>query len=255
MQMAAFEALGIDDEWAYGAIELTHAEFPRRIPELAGGGYVGVNVTVPHKQAALAIADHASGVAREIGAANTLSFGEGEISAENTDAPGLLAALPESPSGARALVLGAGGAARAVVWALRSAGAEVEIWNRTESRASELADRFGATALTGDEVDAGAYDVLVNATSVGLDPPLPPNGGDPSLKPLPVHADALRERQVVVDLVYASGGTDLTLAARSRGASVVDGLEVLVHQGAESFRIWTGLEPPIEQMRKAAKST
>jgi shikimate dehydrogenase len=254
MQMAAFEALGLADEWAYGAIELGPEEFPRRVPELAGAGYVGVNVTVPHKQAALAIADDASATAREIGAANTLTFSEGEISAENTDAPGLLASLPESPDGARALVLGAGGAARAVVWALRDAGADVAIWNRTEARATELAERFGASALAGDEVDAGAYDMVVNATSVGLDPPTTPNGGLPSLKPLPIRADALRERQVVVDLVYASGETDLVRAGTERGAAVVDGLEVLVHQGAESFRIWTGLEPPIETMRKAAKN-
>jgi shikimate dehydrogenase len=254
MQMAAFEALGIDDEWSYGAIEMSPQEFPRRIAELPDAGYVGVNVTVPHKQAALAICDDASEVAREIGAANTLSFRDGRIHADNTDAAGLLASLPGSPGGKRALVLGAGGAARAVVWALLDAGSEVEIWNRTAERAEQLASRFGAGVVAEIEHSVDGYDLVVNATSVGMDRPTTTKRGGESLKPLPIDADDLHERQVVVDLVYASGETDLARAARSRGATVVDGLEVLVHQGAESFRIWTGLAPPLEAMRKAAKS-
>lgn len=254
MHSAAFEALGIDDDWSYGAIELSPEEFGRRVPELERDGYVGANVTVPHKQAALAIADDASEVAREIGAANTLSFRDGRIHADNTDAPGLIASLPEPPSGRRALVLGAGGSARAVVWALRDAGAEVEIWNRTAVRAEELALRFGARAVAAGDLETGAYDVVVNATSVGMEPATTSNRVDPSLKPLPIDADGLRASQVVVDLVYASGETELARAARGRGATVVDGLEVLVHQGAESFRIWTGLAPPLEAMRQAAKS-
>src|SRR5215210_3422670 len=118
MHTAAFEALGIADEWSYEAIEVAPEEFVERTEALADAGYVGANVTVPHKRAALELAARASRTAREIGAANTLSF-TGEITADNTDAAGLLAALPGSPAGMRALVLGAGGAARAVVWALR----------------------------------------------------------------------------------------------------------------------------------------
>jgi shikimate dehydrogenase len=263
MHTAAFEALGIDDEWSYGAIEMSPEDFPRAAAALPADGYVGANVTVPHKQAALAISDEASDVAREIDAANTLSFRDGRIHADNTDAPGFLASLPESPRGSHALVLGAGGAARAVVWALVSEGAEVSVWNRTPGRAQELAADLGARALPSDErratsdasVDAAAYDLVVNATSVGMQRATADNQVAPSLKPLPIDADDLHERQVVVDLVYASGETDLAQAARSRGATVVDGLEVLVRQGAESFRIWTGLAPPLEAMRMAAKST
>jgi shikimate dehydrogenase len=255
MHGAAFEALGIEDEWSYGAIELAPEEFGRRVPELPADGYVGANVTVPHKRAALAISDEASDVARAIGAANTLSFREGRIHADNTDASGLLASLPEPPGGKRALVLGAGGAARAVVWAMRDGGAEVEIWNRTTERAEELALHFGATAVATAECETSAYDVVVNATSVGMDRSTTPDGGVAGLKPLPIDADGLRANQVVVELVYASGETELARAARERGATVVGGLEVLVHQGAESFRIWTGLAPPLEAMRNAAKST
>ena len=254
MHTAAFEALGIEDEWSYGAIELSPEEFGRRVPGLEDEGYAGVNVTVPHKQAALAISDDASEVAREIGAANTLTFGDGRIHAENTDAPGLLASLPEPPEGRRALVLGAGGAARAAVWALRDAGAEVDVWNRTAERGERLAADLGA-GVVADEGPFDAYDVVVNATSVGMTRSTTTDRGDPSLKPLPIDADDLHERQVVVDLVYASGETGLVRAAKSRGATVVDGLEVLVRQGAESFRIWTGLAPPLEAMREAAKSS
>jgi len=255
MHGAAFEALGIDGEWSYGAIELAPEEFGRRVPELEADGYVGANVTVPHKRAALAISDDASEVARAIGASNTLSFREGRIHGENTDAAGLLASLPEPPGGKRALVLGAGGAARAVVWGLKNGDAEVEIWNRTAERAEELALHFGARAVTAGECEVGAYDIVVNATSVGMDRSTTTDGGGAGLKPLPIAADGLRANQVVVDLVYASGETELARAARERGATVVGGLEVLVHQGAESFRIWTGLDPPLEAMREAAKST
>ena len=118
MHTAALAELGLADEWSYEAIEVAPEDFDERVRAMPGEGFVGANVTVPHKLAALAIADEASEAARAIGAANTLTFADGRIAAENTDATGLLDALPESPSGARALVLGAGGSARAVVWAL-----------------------------------------------------------------------------------------------------------------------------------------
>jgi shikimate dehydrogenase len=227
-----------------------------RTEALADAGYVGANVTVPHKRAALELAVRASEVAREIGAANTLSFA-GEITADNTDAAGLLAALPVPPGGLRALVLGAGGAARAVVWGLRREGADVTIWNRTAMRARRLASELGGEAT--DAVSTPDYDLIVNATSVGMDAPATPGRPTPfggaSLKPLPLDADGISDGQVVVDLVYGSGETQLVRASKARGAVVIDGLEVLVRQGAESFRIWTGLTPPLETMRRAVRSS
>ena len=158
----------------------------------------------------------------------------------------------------RALVLGAGGSGRACVWALTRAGAQVSIWNRTEAKAQALAAEFGATALSGQRTaDSTHFDLLINATTVGLtaanaDPKAgAQNAAD--LKALPIAADAIHEGQIVVDLVYGSAPTPLAAAAGSRGARVIDGLEVLVHQGAASLRIWTGLEPPLETMRKAAR--
>jgi shikimate dehydrogenase len=254
MHAAAFEALGIDDQWSYVAIEASPEEFAGRIGALAEEGYVGANVTVPHKRAALEIADRASPESREIGAANTLSFGPRGIAADNTDAAGLLAVLPALPGDMRALVLGAGGAARAAVWALAREGARVDIWNRTPARARDLATEFGATAVAQNDrkLATGDYDLIVNATSIGMHSATAESGGG-DLKTLPIDADELLDRQVVADLAYGPGETELARTARKRGAVVVDGLEVLVHQGAESFRIWTGLTPPIEAMRRAVR--
>ena len=250
MHNAALAELGLAGDWSYEAIDVAPEGFADLTATLPGDGFAGVNVTVPHKLAALAVADEASDAARAIGAANTLSFGDAGVSAENTDAVGIMAAIGESPAGRRTLVLGAGGSARAAVWALREAGAEVAVWNRTASRAEALAAELGVgwAAAPG----TGEFDVLVNATTLGLAqaterPPVPDD-----LKALPVDADAIHERQVVVDLVYGAHETALASCARERGARVIDGLEVLVHQGAASLRIWTGREPPIETMRRAA---
>jgi shikimate dehydrogenase len=240
---AAFAALGIEAEWRFEALDVEPERFAETVASMPADGFVGASVTVPHKLEALRIAATASDAAREIGAANTLSFDDGEVRADNTDAEGLLGSLPSSPRGRRALVLGAGGAARAVVWALAGAGARPGVWNRTAERARLLADTFGVDLIPG-EPDASAFDLIVNATSVGL--------GDGSMTGLPLEAGSFRPDQTVVDLVYGNAQTELITAARGAGATTVNGLEVLVRQGAASFRIWTGLEPPIEAMRAAA---
>ena len=261
MHAAAFEALGIADEWSYEAIDVGAEEFEPRVRELSAQGFAGANVTVPHKLAALELADRATPAARAIGAANTLTFTERGIEADNTDAPGLLGALPVSPASKRAVVLGAGGAARACVWALVQTGAEVRVWNRTQPKAETLARELGAEAADhgGAPLGADTYDILVNATSVGLDIAGRSQAGSSEpladLKALPVDADSVTARHVVVDLVYGSSETPLSAFARQRGADVVDGLEVLVHQGAASLRLWTRLDPPIDVMRDAARKT
>ncbi len=250
---AALAALGMDG-WRYQRLPVPPALFAETTRALHASGFVGANVTIPHKHAALALATHASGTAVAIGAANTLSFGpDGTIAAENTDAPGLLAALPRSPRGLRALVLGAGGSARAAVWALREAGAaEVAVWNRTAERAETLARELGVRAVRAPE----AADLLVNCTSVGLQ-----TGAGiersateaEALNQLGLTFDQVGEYSDVIDMVYRSGSTPLLAAASRHGAHTVDGLEVLVAQGALSLRIWTGREPPLELMRRAAR--
>jgi shikimate dehydrogenase len=233
MMNAAFGALGLD--WRYLKLPVPPNRFKQTARALAGSGYRGANVTIPHKLAAHDLADELSDAARAIGAVNTLSFeAGGRIAGDNTDAGGLLDAVGEPLTGT-ALVMGAGGAARAAAWALAQAGAEVTVWSRNPDHAAEL-----ATELAVKHAERpGPSELLVNATSVGLRP------GD-SLDGLP-----LVDARVVVDLVYGAEPTPVVRWAEERGARVVDGLEVLVRQGARSLAIWTGEEPPVETMRRA----
>jgi shikimate dehydrogenase len=243
MHNAALESVGLDG-WRYQLLPLPPDLFAEAVRALPGVGFAGINVTIPHKEAALALADEATETARAIGAANTLAFADGAIHADNTDAPGLIAALgDERPRSA--VVLGAGGSARAVVYALAQQGVTVKVWNRGADRARSLASEFGAEAVQ----DLPAADLLVNCTSVGL--------ADPSstFKDLPVEADALGVYACVVDLVYRAGGTGLLREAKRTGARTIDGIEVLVHQGALSFERWTGRAAPLEVMRRAARGT
>jgi shikimate dehydrogenase len=231
MMNAAFAKLRLD--WRYVQLPVPPDRFAETVRALRGSGYRAANVTIPHKLAALEVADEVSDAARAIGAVNTLTFlDDGRIEGENTDAGGLLDALGE-PVPRTALVLGAGGAARAAAWALRQAGAEVTVWNRTRKRAETLAAELGLRA------GAAEAELLVNATSVGL-------RADDSLDGLP-----LPDARVVADLVYGDRPTPLARWAEERGARLVDGLEVLVRQGARSVATWTGREPPLETMRQA----
>ncbi|MFI5003668.1 MAG: shikimate dehydrogenase family protein [Solirubrobacterales bacterium] len=272
MHNAALRELGLG-EWSYQRLPVPPELFEETVRALAGAGFVGANVTIPHKQAALALAGSASAAAREIGAANTLTFAAGGgIAAENTDAPGLIAAMERaghSPRGLTALVLGAGGSARAAVWALREAGArEVSVCNRTHARAVELASALDARAVELPE----RADILINCTSVGLAGALtgmgegpgssasgrlrhplvrPARGGESALNLLGLTHDLLGRYSYVIDLVYREGSTPLLAAAREHNVPTLDGLEVLVAQGALSLELWTGRPAPIEVMRAA----
>jgi shikimate dehydrogenase len=240
MHNAALAAVGLKN-WRYQLLPVPPALFAETVQGLPQAGFRGTNVTIPHKEQALALADTATDRARAIGAANTLLFKEG-IHADNTDAPALIEALPNPPEGRTALVLGAGGSARAAVWALKDAGAEqIQIWNRTPARAQALAAELGAVAT--EQPDPA--DFLVNCTSIGLD------AADDPFKQLPLTADGLSTYLCVVDLVYAQAETRLIQAARARAVPVVDGLTLLVGQGALSFEQFTGRPAPIDVMRAA----
>jgi shikimate dehydrogenase len=266
MHNAALAALGMTG-WRYQRLPVPPALFAEVVRALAGSGFHGANVTVPHKRAALALADRSSEDAREIAAANTLSFArDGAVIADNTDAAGLLAALPVSARGLRAQVLGAGGSARAAVWALRREGAsEVLVWNRTPQRARELAGELGGRAVATPQ----PADLLVNCTSVGLavadssrnaktrrhDPAVvKPSATDAAaLNQLGLTFDQVGEYHYVVDLPYGDGPTALLRAARAQRVRAIDGLDVLVAQGALSLQLWTGRQAPLEVMRRAAR--
>ncbi|MEA2348607.1 MAG: shikimate dehydrogenase [Thermoleophilaceae bacterium] len=241
MHNAAYEALGLD--WRYLPLPVAPERFEETARALEASGYRGANVTVPHKVAALAEADEATPAAQAIGAANSLTFQEGRILADNTDAGGFLDAVGDIP--ASALVLGAGGAARAVIWALREGGAEVTIWNRTAARAQELAQEMGVSASPAPI----RADILVNCTTAGLDPEVP---APEVLGALGL--DGLEPPATVFDLVYRDGETPVSEWGRLAGSRVIDGLEMLVGQGARSFAHWTGHEAPLEVMREAARA-
>jgi shikimate dehydrogenase len=247
MHNAALAELGLAG-WRYQLLPVPPALLPDTVAALAGSGFLGANVTIPHKQAAFRLADEASRAAREIAAANTLTFSpDGAIAAENTDAPGVVAALERPVRGLRVLVLGAGGSGRAAVWAMREEGAaDVIVWNRTPERARELAAEMGVSWVPAP-VPA---DVLVNCTSIGLERSASEAG---ALNQLGLSFDQIGEYSDVVDLVYSPGSTPLLGAARALGIHAVDGLDVLAAQGALSLRIWTGRPAPLDLMRRAAR--
>jgi shikimate dehydrogenase len=249
---AAFADLGMEG-WRYQRLPVPEELFTETTRALGGAGFLGANVTIPHKQAALALAGEASEAAKAIGAANTLTFARGgtAIAAENTDAPGLIAALKQltgMPSHPSVLVLGAGGSARAAVWALREAGAsEVSVWNRTPERAEALARDLGVQAVPSPQT----AEVLVNCTAVGLEP-LERSASEPEgLNQLGLTFDQVGEYSYVIDMVYRTGSTALLAAAHSHGAQTLDGIEILLCQGALSFELWTGRQAPLDAMRRA----
>ena len=222
---------------------------------LPKAGFKGVNITLPHKEAALAIADEASEAASKIGAANTLSFREdGTIFADNTDGYGFMANLRAGapnwdPRSGTAVILGAGGAARAVIFSLLDQGVpDIILCNRTRSRAEELAAIFGDKIQVADWSDANDYlsdaALLVNTTSLGMT----------SKPPLDIDLNDLGAGTVVTDLVYTPLETPLLANARARGCDVVDGLGMLLYQGVPGFEAWFGTRPTVdENLRKAVE--
>mgnify|MGYP001026362246 CR=1 FL=1 len=254
MQNAAFAALGLD--WEYVLLPVPPGEVASAVQTLAARGFRGANVTVPYKETVIPHLSRLTEAARAIGAVNTIVVEEdGSLTGENTDWTGFLAALRESgfePQGRGVLLLGAGGAARAVAYALARAGARVVLLNRTPERAKMLvrdlspavpAGSLGAGPLEPQTLDreASRADLLVNATSVGMWPRVEESPWPGGL-PVPAHL-------VVFDLVYNPLETALLRQAREAGARTVNGLGMLVHQGALAFERWTGRPAPLEVMR------
>ncbi len=247
MHNAAFEALGMD--CTYQAFRVKGEHLQDAVTGAKHLGFGGLNVTIPHKEAVIKFI-RPDPVAAEIGAANTIDFTK--MIAYNTDAAGAVAALRDGGVDVRkknVLVLGAGGAARAVVYGLLKEKASVTIANRTPAKAADLAtymravgDVFG-TSLDGLQEKVRLADVIVNTTTVGMgreDRPL-------------VTRDMLDRTQTVFDLVYRPLETPLLKEAKAAGAKTVDGIAMLARQGAISFEIWTGVKPPLDVMEKSAR--
>jgi shikimate dehydrogenase len=243
MHTAAYRALRLD--WEYTAIDVPPAGLEPFVAGLAAGGFAGVNVTIPHKQAVLGLCDELSDGARRAGSVNTVLVRDGGLRGETTDGAGLLWALGNVEP-ADALVLGAGGAARAAVCALVDAGWRVSVSARRPEAAAEL----GVAVLPWPPEEAAT--LVVNATPLGQRD-AGPGPGQPG--PGPIAAELLGPGMVVCDLAYRGDGmpTPLIEAARAHGARAVDGLDVLVGQGIAAFELITGIPAPVEVMRAAAR--
>lgn len=248
MHNAGFAALGLD--WAYLAFEVAPDGVSAALAGARALGLGGLSVTIPHKAAVAAVVDELSPAAAAVGAVNTVvPLGDGRLRGENTDGAGFLAALADEgfdAAGRRCLVVGAGGAARAVVSALgEAAAAEVVVVNRSRDRAEETAALAGrGRGRVGSPADAAAADLVVNATPLGL------AGGDAGA--LPLDPALLHDGQLVVDLVPNPAVTAWMAAAQANGARVAGGLGMLVHQGGLAFAMWTGQAAPLGVMRAAA---
>jgi shikimate dehydrogenase len=243
---AAFAQAGLD--WHLFALTVPAGDAARAIAVMRNHHLAGMSVTMPHKDAVVSLVDECSPAAAALDAVNCVSWDGERLVGDNTDGPGLVDALridsDFDPAGHRAVVLGAGGAARAVVRALAAAGVtEVVVVNRTTARAEVAAALGGAAGRVGSPADIPGADLVVNATSVGM-------GGSG----LPCDPALLHAGQLVVDLVYQPVHTQLLQAAADQGASVADGVGMLVHQAAHAFERWTGTEAPRAVMAAAART-
>lgn len=252
MHNAAFEYLGLD--YVYIPLRVLEKDLKNAVRGAKAFNFRGFNVTIPHKVSILRFLDKVESTARKIGAVNTVVNEDGKLSGYNTDGLGALEALREAgvdPEGKKILVIGAGGASRAITFYLAGVCSELAILNRTRSKAVKLASDLksagfkaygnGLTveALERELVDT---DILINTTSVGM---------HPDVDRSPVPEELLHRDLVVFDIVYNPLETMLLRYARKVGAKPVDGVGMLVNQGAISFKMWTGCEAPRDVMRKA----
>ena len=251
---AAIAALGLD--YVYVPFHVEPDNLGTAIEGFKAANVVGINVTIPHKQNVISYLDEISREATLIGAVNTLIFKDGAINGENTDAPGFLQAMQEDgldvPQGGAAVVIGAGGSARAVVVALALAGVQtICITNRTVSRAVALATDLSEktdASIYGIGLDdpklsnaVGTSQLIVNTASTSMD----------ESHPLLIDPEWLEPQSIVYDIVYTPPETRLLQAAAEKGCHTIGGLGMLVHQGAIAFERWTGVNPPVEAMRRA----
>jgi shikimate dehydrogenase len=259
---AAFEAAGLD--WVYVALEVGEGQVPAALEGMRALGIAGLSVTMPHKTAVADYLDRHAGdktgdrtgdgtgddlspEARRLRAVNCVANRGGALTGHNTDGAGFVASLRADagfdPAGARCVVLGAGGAARALVLALAGAGAaDIAVVNRTVSTGEAAAALAGAAGRVGRVDDFAEADLVVNATPVGMDG-----------TSLPIDPARLRESQLVADIVVEPVETPLLREAAARGARTLGGLGMLAHQAAVAFEIWTGRPAPLEAMVAAAR--
>lgn len=250
MHNAAFQSIGVDG--VYQAVDIEPTCLGKALLRLREPEVIGANLSLPHKEAVIPLLDEVEPVARKIGAVNTIIPRNGKLLGTNTDADGFYQSLLEGgyrPEGV-ALVLGAGGAARAAVYALHQAGLEIWIQNRTPERAQQLLDSMqipGKVYATQDQIPFEQVGLLVNSSSAGLSNPLE--------SPLTLPFPDLKAGATVYDMVYKPLHTKLLLDAQAKGYNAVTGIGMLVHQARLAFERWTGQSVPAQVMFDAVKDT
>ncbi len=255
MHNAALKVMGLEHEYNYRSMLLSPAKLESFVEQIRSGSIEGANVTIPFKTDVISLLSSVSEEAVAVGAVNTICRRDNEVEGLNTDVQGFLNTLQENdvkPGGYCVTLIGAGGAARAVAYALVTRGiSKIEILNRSKSRAKKLA---ASIKKHGDvDIDVGSIsnyksasietDLLVNCTPIGM--------ADYSLEKSPVEKIPISNTTVVMDLVYNPRMTRLLHDANQAGCKIIDGLGMLVHQGAISLELWLGLKPPLETMRNA----
>lgn len=239
MHNAAFKASGFDG--VYTAFEV--ADVSAAVKGIRALGIRGVSVTIPHKVSIIPLLDEIDPTAMKIGAVNTIVSDGGLLKGYNTDCQGAVAALMEKSEvrEKRVLIVGAGGAARAIGFGLAGKRAHVTFCNRTEEKAKHLAGELGTAFCKMEEIGDGAWEIIINTTSVGM---------TPDTKHMPIPETLLRPGQCVMDIVYNPLETLLLKKAAQAGCVTVDGASMFIHQGAFQFELWTGRKAPIQVMQE-----
>ncbi len=237
-----YKELGIEDQFLYFRAEVKPEDLKMAVDGVRGLNIRGVSVTMPLKEEIMKYLDKVDEIAKKIGAVNTVLNENGKLIGYNTDWIGAVTALEKKTElkGKKVAVIGAGGASRAIVFGLVKKGAKVKIFNRTLEKAKELAKEFGCEFGDFRDIrEVRNFDIVINATSVGMNE-----------EKSPIDKDLIQKGQVVLDVVYAPKETKFLKDAKEKGAVVVYGYEMLLYQGVEQFKMYTGLDAPVEEMRK-----
>jgi shikimate dehydrogenase len=238
-----YKELGIDDKFIYLSCKVSAVDIENFIKGARAMGIRGITCTMPHKEIVMPFLDKIEESAQKIGAVNTIVNDDGVLTGYNTDWVGALKPLQAITKlkGKKAAVIGAGGAARAFIYALASEGADVTVYNRTTDKAKALAERFGCKyASLNDQSEIKSADIVCNATSVGF---------VGSENQMPIDSSNLNSEQIIFDAVYSPLETEFLRQAKAKGAKTISGIEMYLNQGYEQVRLYTGLDAPEEAMR------
>lgn len=242
MHNAAFSEVGYDG--VYAAFKVHDLE--AALSGMKALGIKGLSVTIPHKVNVMALLDECDDLSKKIGAVNTIVEKNGKLWGTNTDCTGAVSALREKTDipGKRVLILGAGGAARAIAWGISRENGHVIIANRTPEKGRALAEELNADCCPIPEAVETDWDILINTTSVGM---------SPQTERVPVSRDAIKPGRIVMDIVYNPIETMLLKMAKEKGCTTVDGVMMFVRQGAMQFELWTGQKAPVQIMEKVVR--